>query len=134
MRAAIPRKYWIGRMTRDPGESLPSDIGEFCPQARAIEAAGRPLHGNGRAKLRRPKNLASPNSPRTVKIRAGLVGPSPGARMKLNSTAWILTPLMCGAAIAGVAGRPNTTAVSRGDAIRLETAVPKTFGEWSEFA
>ena len=52
--------------------------------------------------------------------------------MQLKATAWILAGLMCGAAVAGVLGRPNTTASQRGAAITLETAVPKGFGEWSE--
>ena len=52
--------------------------------------------------------------------------------MQLKSTAWILAGLMCGAAIAGVVGRPNTTARQLGGAIHLETAVPKQFGDWTK--
>ena len=52
--------------------------------------------------------------------------------MKLNSTAWILAALMCGATVAGIAARPSTKAADRGNAITLETAVPKDFGEWRE--
>jgi EpsI family protein len=40
--------------------------------------------------------------------------------------------LMCGAAIAGVAARPSAKAADRGNAIVLETAVPRGFGEWTE--
>jgi EpsI family protein len=49
--------------------------------------------------------------------------------MQLKSTAWILAALMCGAAIAGVVGKPSRKAVP---GVTLETAVPKQFGEWSE--
>ncbi len=52
--------------------------------------------------------------------------------MNLNSTAWIMSALMCGAAVAGIAARPSTTVADRGNAIKLETAVPKDFGEWRE--
>jgi EpsI family protein len=52
--------------------------------------------------------------------------------MQLKSTAWILAGVMCGAAIAGVVGRPNTTARQLGDAINLEAAVPKQFGDWTK--
>jgi EpsI family protein len=52
--------------------------------------------------------------------------------MQLKSTAWILAGLMCGAAIAGVVGRPNTTARQLGGAIHLETAVPTQFGDWAK--
>jgi EpsI family protein len=52
--------------------------------------------------------------------------------MQLKSTAWIMVGLMCGATIAGIAGRPGATAAQRGAVIRLETAVPKGFGDWTE--
>jgi EpsI family protein len=53
--------------------------------------------------------------------------------MKLKSTAWVLAGLMCGAALAGVAGRPSThREETGGGAIRLETAVPKGFADWTE--
>jgi len=50
--------------------------------------------------------------------------------MQLKSTAWILAALMCGAAIAGVAGKPSRNNASNFP--KLETAVPKQFGEWAE--
>ena len=49
--------------------------------------------------------------------------------MKLKSTAWILAALMCGAAIAGVAGKPVRTT---SNFPKLESAVPNAFGEWAE--
>jgi EpsI family protein len=52
--------------------------------------------------------------------------------MKLNSTALVLAALMCGAAVAGIAARPTARAADRGNAIVLETAVPREFGEWTE--
>jgi EpsI family protein len=52
--------------------------------------------------------------------------------VKLNATAWIMAALMCGAAIAGIAARPSAKVADRGNAITLETAVPKDFGEWRE--
>ncbi len=52
--------------------------------------------------------------------------------MNLNSTAWIMSALMCGAAVAGIAARPSTKVADRGNAITLETAVPTDFGEWHE--
>ena len=52
--------------------------------------------------------------------------------MKLKSTAWIMAALMCGVTVAGFAARPSTKAVDRGNVIRLETAVPKDFGDWRE--
>lgn len=51
--------------------------------------------------------------------------------MKLKSTAWLLAALMCGACIAGVAGRPGNKA-DRANGLVLEAAVPKSFGEWTE--
>jgi EpsI family protein len=52
--------------------------------------------------------------------------------VKLNSTAWVMVALMFGATIAGIAARPSTKVADRGNAITLETAVPKDFGEWRE--
>src|SRR4029079_17943411 len=52
--------------------------------------------------------------------------------MKLNSTALVLATLMCGATVAGITVRPSTKAAARGNAITLETAVPRDFGEWRE--
>ena len=52
--------------------------------------------------------------------------------MKLDSTALVLAALMCGAAIAGIAARPSVKAADRGNAIVLETAVPRTFADWTE--
>jgi EpsI family protein len=52
--------------------------------------------------------------------------------MKPNSTALVLAALMCGAAVAGIAARPSAKAADRGNAIVLETAVPREFGEWTE--
>lgn len=50
--------------------------------------------------------------------------------MKTSRTAFILAALMCGAAVAGIAARPGTKAADRGNAIVLETAVPKGFANW----
>ena len=50
--------------------------------------------------------------------------------MQLKSTAWILAALMCGAAIAGVAGKPDRKRAENFP--KLEVAVPKQFGEWAE--
>jgi EpsI family protein len=49
--------------------------------------------------------------------------------MHLKSTAWILAALMCGAAIAGVVGKPVRKA---GNVITLKTAVPTEFAGWAE--
>ena len=54
--------------------------------------------------------------------------------MKTSRTALILAALMCGAAVAGIAARPGTKAADRGNAVILETAVPKGFGDWRELA
>jgi EpsI family protein len=51
--------------------------------------------------------------------------------MKLKATAWLMAALMCGAALAGVAGRPHTTAAERGAAIKLDAAVPTSFAGWT---
>ena len=40
--------------------------------------------------------------------------------------AWLISALMCGAAVAGIAGRPHVEEVPN----FLESTVPSTFGEW----
>jgi EpsI family protein len=50
----------------------------------------------------------------------------------MNRTALVLAALMCAAAVAGIAARPGAKAADRGNTIVLETAVPKTFGDWAE--
>ncbi len=52
--------------------------------------------------------------------------------MKLNTTALTLTVLMCSASIAGFAMRPDAKAATKGNAVSLETLVPKRFGDWAE--
>jgi EpsI family protein len=52
--------------------------------------------------------------------------------MKLNYTALTLAVLMCGASVAGIAARPTAKAVDKGNAISLESVVPKRFGDWTE--
>jgi EpsI family protein len=52
--------------------------------------------------------------------------------LNFKSTALIMAALMCGATVAGFAARPSTKVADRGNAIKLETAVPKDFGEWRE--
>jgi EpsI family protein len=52
--------------------------------------------------------------------------------MKPLHTALILAALMGGASFAGFAARPSVKAIDRGNAIVLETAVPRGFGEWTE--
>ncbi len=121
--AATPRRYWIGRITRDGGEGLSSDIAGILPQRCAKGHAGQ---SSG---VRRPAlNQAAAGRSKWH----GSTAFAAETFMQLKSTAWILAGLMCGAAIAGVVGRPNTTARQLGDAINLETAVPKQFGEWVE--
>jgi EpsI family protein len=48
--------------------------------------------------------------------------------MRTKSVAWLLAALMCGAAIAAVAGMPRT----KFPPIQLEKVVPVAFGVWSE--
>jgi EpsI family protein len=43
-----------------------------------------------------------------------------------------MAALMCGSTAAGIVARPSTKAADRGNAIKLETAVPRDFGEWRE--
>jgi EpsI family protein len=52
--------------------------------------------------------------------------------MQLSHTALVLAALMCGASVAGIGARPGERAVDRGQAISLETTVPKQFGDWVE--
>lgn len=52
--------------------------------------------------------------------------------MKATSIAAVIAGLMCAASVAGFAARPNARAVDRGNAIVLESAVPKSFGSWAE--
>lgn len=52
--------------------------------------------------------------------------------MKLKYTALTLATLMCAASVAGFAGRPSAKAADRGNAISLQSAVPTSFGEWTE--
>ena len=52
--------------------------------------------------------------------------------MKLNSTALALAILMGGASVAGIAARPSAKAVDKGNAVSLETMVPRSFGDWTE--
>jgi EpsI family protein len=52
--------------------------------------------------------------------------------MKPNSIAVVLTVLMCGASLAGYAGRPQIKATDRGSSLSLDASVPKGFGEWLE--
>ena len=51
--------------------------------------------------------------------------------MKLIHTAVTLAALMCGVSAAGIAVRPSTKAVDKGNGIVLETLVPKGFGDWT---
>lgn len=52
--------------------------------------------------------------------------------MKTKYTALTLATLMCAASLAGVAARPSTKAVDAGNAISLESMVPRGFGDWKE--
>ena len=52
--------------------------------------------------------------------------------MKLNHVALTLAFAMCAVSAAGFAARPSTTAAQKGSGITLDTAVPKSFGEWRE--
>lgn len=52
--------------------------------------------------------------------------------MKISSVAWTLASLMCVTSVAGIAARPTSTAADRGKGISLETAVPRSFGDWTE--
>lgn len=49
--------------------------------------------------------------------------------MNLRLTATVMAALMCGAALTGYAARPRSKAAT---GIVLESAVPKSFGEWKE--
>lgn len=52
--------------------------------------------------------------------------------MKTNTLSWTLAGLMSLALVGGIAVRPSAKAADRGQAISLDTAVPKRFGEWTE--
>jgi len=52
--------------------------------------------------------------------------------MKTIHIALTLAALMCGAAVAGIAARPGSKAVDKGNVISLEVMVPKGFGDWTE--
>ncbi len=52
--------------------------------------------------------------------------------MKIARSAWLLAILMCGVAIAGIAGRPGLKAADKGKSMSLEQVVPREFGEWTE--
>jgi EpsI family protein len=52
--------------------------------------------------------------------------------MKLNTIAMTLTVLMCTVSAAGFAVRPDAKAASKGNAVALETLVPKKFADWTE--
>lgn len=52
--------------------------------------------------------------------------------MKTNTLSWTLAGLMSLALVGGIAVRPSAKAADRGQAISLDTAVPKSFGEWTE--
>jgi hypothetical protein len=49
--------------------------------------------------------------------------------MNLNFTATVMAALMCGAALTGYEARPRAKVTT---GIVLESAVPKSFGEWKE--
>jgi len=51
--------------------------------------------------------------------------------MKLGITAFTLAALMCGASIASIGIRENAARPPQGLGIKLETAVPETFGDWT---
>ena len=57
---------------------------------------------------------------------------SAGVTMKLTTTALTLTVLMCGASVAAFALRPDAKAATSGNAVSLETLVPKRFADWTE--
>ena len=52
--------------------------------------------------------------------------------MKMNQSAVLMAILMCGASVGSIALRPSAKAADKGNAVSLETMVPKGFGEWSE--
>jgi EpsI family protein len=52
--------------------------------------------------------------------------------MRLTQISILLAALMGTAAVGGIVARPGTKAADRGQSLSLETAVPKSFGEWRE--
>lgn len=52
--------------------------------------------------------------------------------MRLTQISILLAALMGTAAVGGIVARPSTKAADRGQSLSLETAVPKTFGDWRE--
>jgi EpsI family protein len=52
--------------------------------------------------------------------------------MRMTRISLLLAALMCTAAVGGIVARPSTKAADRGQAISLEQAVPKQFGDWAE--
>ena len=52
--------------------------------------------------------------------------------MGMNRISWVLAALMLLAAVGGLAARPTVKAADRGQAISLETMVPRAFGDWTE--
>jgi EpsI family protein len=51
--------------------------------------------------------------------------------MGTNRISWVLAALMLLATVGGLAARPTVKASERGQAISLETEVPKSFGDWT---
>jgi len=52
--------------------------------------------------------------------------------MRMTRISLLLAALMCTAAVGGIVARPGSKAADRGQAISLEQAVPKQFGDWVE--
>jgi EpsI family protein len=52
--------------------------------------------------------------------------------MRMTQVSWLLTALMCVAAVGGLAARPTSTAAQRGHSVSLEASVPKAFADWTE--
>ena len=52
--------------------------------------------------------------------------------MQIKRTALALALLMCLTSVAGIAARPGAKAADKGNALTLETLVPKGFGDWTE--
>jgi EpsI family protein len=52
--------------------------------------------------------------------------------MKTSQLAIVVAALMCCASVAGIAARPSNKMSDKGLGIKLETAVPKNFGDWTE--
>ena len=52
--------------------------------------------------------------------------------MKAIRTAVVLAAMMGFISVCGIAARPTSKAGDKGQALRLESVVPKQFGEWVE--